>query len=127
MQTKRHILLRDKTSLIPGLLLSCRCGKSVPQAEYKEGLCIDCLATEKCAPYRAEIVRCYRKRLRYEKLGKPTSLKGTDDIAHRNRLRIIKVCQGLTSNAARLEELTNEQGRLAREAVSGSKILLPRR
>jgi hypothetical protein len=117
------IVLPDKVSNIPGLAIVCRCSKQVPPSEYKDGLCWSCWVTEKCAGYRAEIVRLYKKKVRYDKRGAPTA--GSDEIAGRVRARIVRVVLQLTNNQKKIEELVNEQGRLAREAASSSRIMLP--
>jgi len=102
-------------------------------------LCISCAVTKACIPLREELVRLYKKRAQMVKrFGDPldhkqgqfnpaSRFKSTDEQAERVRLRIIREVNKYTHNDAKVSELVNRQGQLAREAAMvGNRIhLLP--
>jgi hypothetical protein len=92
----------------------------------KEGMCIRCTCTRRCAELRNELVRLYRKRLRYARNPR-ANLKAMDEQAERVRMRILRFVSQLTPSQKLINEIVNHQGQLAREAaLVNSRIrLLP--
>ena len=104
-----------------GILVFCkRCGKQVPSATLRDGLCLDCRLDDALEPLRQEHARLWRKRERYLGTGANTTALGAQvgRVEQRMADRIRELVAGDRDVAERLKtEL--EKARRARYDIRG--------
>lgn len=103
------------------ILVPCkRCGKQVPSATVRDGLCLDCRLDDVLEPLRREHARLWRKRERYRGSGANTSALGAQvgRVERRMADRIRELVAGDRDVAERLKtEL--ERARQTRYDIRG--------
>jgi uncharacterized protein involved in exopolysaccharide biosynthesis len=109
---------------VAGILIFCKgCGKQVPSAETRDGLCLDCQVTRALADLRSEHARLSRKRDRYASRGANTASTDAQLARVESRMaeRIRELIPSDRAAAERLKKELQEARRARYDLSSGGR------